>query len=407
MGTAYEAARKVFIEHFREGKHVEKSKTKDSHTGELIMRFAMDIQFLSLLENKARSNGDHHVADEALTQLEDAFDFVYRNVTADGNEYYERTSIFNSPSASLMAQACIYMRYYNFSRLSDHNPDTQQRTEMLKDDLMTEMTDVYINDTYGDYGTFQEIVRAQEYRNASENLPVFSINIISLYGAALAMDSYLMHHAFENDGESVPKDYKRYGGYDRIVEIGDFIKAMDYDHMDGKGRENKIGGGRELSNTVSAGYTSWVAWSEAQIAFGHCYDVSSIEAENNSVYTQEADAVWEGFQTTYERDGVIHENYYDHGGTAVEGNKIGYLYPMVFSCTKEKDKYVKWLDNNVHDFCDAQQEKNNGDEAVVRLARIDVETTTTVNGDPFYDEPFFHRALTGLTMGMIKNISFR
>ncbi|MFZ4453997.1 hypothetical protein [Salibacterium aidingense] len=401
MATAYQNARDVFNTYFAGSKgHLDTMDDYENpdtgevyHDGAHFMRLALDIQFLSVLEYFAcHITGENQTFKEAGEKLNEAIEKLHLKWREEG---MDTVRPFDAPGMSLTLQAMIYAKRYNYKRLKSVDSPVQTMVDELYHRSKENLEDEYLHSIVQDSTrTFRQHVLDQEYREPSTYTPYFSTNIVALYGASLALDSYLITHQQNNDKSSAPADYPLYG---RIEEIGYYIKAMNYNHQV-EGREGKVGGGESSSrrNEIHAGYNSWVAWSIAQMAFGLVYP-PSIADDNDSVFFSESREMQDGFTATYYRSNKTVPFIYDRNGTIMDGgNAVGYLYPMVFAETAGSDSFLPWLDEAVYAYCEREQIGSPFKDAIVRICEIDHDTTGS----------FFHRALTGLTMGMLRGLTF-
>lgn len=377
LATAFENAKEIFNNYFVKKKHLTNNPAKHDDAGK--MRLAIDTQFLSMLEKEAYNNGETALADEVRGYLQNAIDelylFHYRNGYGDQFQY---------PSLSLSVQAMIFARRYNYDRLTSKR---QNRVELLRKNGRDSLVDFYVNEIHSPSGmTYQEVVQSQEYRKPSSYVPWYTLNIVALMGATLALDSYLIHH--EVYGYSDPTSYP----YRNIIsEIGNYVRAMDYDTFVGAGRENKYGGGGPKASYVITGYCSWVGMAEAMMSFGTVYP-SSIKSHNSSVFTSEAQEIQRGFISHYNNNnGKLYAEYYASGKPLKSTNVVGYLYPAIFADSSGNDDFRRFVDNAVHSQFEGAQ------DAIVKLAEQDYGKG---------GEAYFHRALHGLAIGMLRGIDF-
>ncbi|MEK5231835.1 hypothetical protein MHB42_08660 [Lysinibacillus sp. FSL K6-0232] len=360
--SAFEASKLVFNEHFVAGNHL-----GTDHSTSHYMRLAIDIGFLSVYTSQAKNKNDATYA-TALAKLNQAIDTLYTDVSSNANNY--ANNAFQDPGTAQIFTASILVKKFN---MSDLTATRQTRVNYLYNNTKSWLNNTYNNKLVNNMTqTFRQVVESQT-TNASGDAP-FSVNIVALYGGALALDSDFL---FKQYGVNQPTDYPF---RNNIANIGNYIKAINFGNYTTEGRLSHVG---SVRNYVDAGYISWHGKGLALMAHGTVY-TPSFATRPSSVFMTEADAIAKGFQTVYSKHNYIPEQFYGFGSSVkVSTNRSQWLYPLTWTGSQQT---VNWLD------AINRPSGSYSGPVIVAVARQDTQA--------------LHRAIEGLTGAMLKGLYF-
>ena len=252
---AFEASKIVFNRDFVGGNHLVDSRLKTSHSSANEFKLAIDTAFLSVYTSQAKSKNDPTYT-AALAELNKSIGYLYSKVTANEAQF---ANAYNAPGTGFILQTSVLIKKFN---MSDLTASRQTQINYLYDKSKLWLNNAY-NSTSGNGKTFRYNVENQVMSGAGEStLAPFAVNILAIYGGALALDSDLL---FKKYGVNNPTDYP---GRNTIANIGNYVKAVNFGNYATQGRLGNVGGAR---NYVDPGYLSWHGLGLAQMAHGTVY----------------------------------------------------------------------------------------------------------------------------------------
>lgn len=400
---AYSTSKLVFNEFFLTKQHVEKAAGGYYHTTPYQQRLAIDIMFLSVLEHEATVRGDSSFAYSVMNELMTAMEDLHTDIFSD--LYWEGSNAWQTPGLALQFRASVFIKYFNWPRITYSLYQTH--INEIYNNSKSYLISSYKTNMGGsglESGTIQQITQWQHKFPAygTTTKSSMAVNEQACAAHALAMDSFLLC----NDG--VPTDYPYRND---ISDLGNFLRAMAFADATGTKHLVNTGGAPETLRTdyVSTGYTSWVAMCLSQAAFGTVY-TSGLAIQPNSVFNTEANLIKEGFKAAWANLGYMPEYFgafgdagTDHKITTNPDDQSPYLYCMSFLGDQS---FIDWIDNavlanaaNTSTIHSNTVQPVTGEPIIVSCARADESGGTT-------GEAMFHRALEGLTGGMIKSLNF-
>ncbi|MGD6894277.1 hypothetical protein [Bacillus infantis] len=392
--NAFETSKMIFNQKFIAEKHIDKVissrkvNPKDHFGLNGNFKSALDIMFLSTLEYQAERKNDP-IAPTVLNELEKLVREVYLDLFVDGQDVkYWESNAYVSPTLGLLTQSLLMVDHYNKPRFAINS--TKTRVDIMLNGQGDGRGFMYwLNNTYLTKGNsnLKNNYYYQDVRGLA-SLPVsadgyakgtFSINIPALHAGALALDAQ-----FKRERGVTENPFR-----DRIVEIGQYLKYLNYgpsSYKLSKVGGNRIENGVHEGDMASAGYTSWAAMSLAMIAHGTT-TTGSLSEKPDSMFITEAKLMQEGFKETYRRTNPqsIPTYFYGFGTSPVGGDAREYLYSMAWTGDQS---FITWLDD-----INIVKHGSGSSPVILRVANS--------------SEQNFHRALSGLTAGMHKNIHFK
>ncbi|RDI41666.1 hypothetical protein [Falsibacillus pallidus] len=377
--SAFEASKIVFQEHFITGNHLQDSRLKAPHSGANEMRLAEDAAFLSVYTYQAKQKGDSTYT-SALSELNKSIAYLYSKVSTNESQF---KNAFQAPGTGLILQASIMMKKFNMSDLSAARQD---QVNYLYNNTKSWLNSAY-NSTASNGYTFRYNVEHQITTGSGENIKApFAVNILAIYAGALALDSDFL---FKNYGVNSPTDYPYRND---IANIGNYLKAVGFGDYSTEGRLTNVGGGRD---GVGTGYATWVGLGLSQIAHGTVY-TQYFSQRPSSTFMTEAEAVTKGMQTVYANrsNSLIPSGFYGFAQSSLTDatDVRAELYALAWTGDQGA---VNWIDS-----INGLVYTNSSEGPVIcRVAASDVN-----DGDT--SETNFHRAVSGLTAGMLNGVSF-
>jgi hypothetical protein len=388
LATAYQAAIQVFEEQFMSFGHTEKARDADInntkigyHKGEFTQRFAQDIMFLSILLHEAKENGYSGTAN-ILSKLQRSLDYLHTDLYS--TQYWKKsdgsnTSLaYNSPSMGLLLQAMSFVKEYAYNDLTTNT--RRSNVDWIYDESLYYLNNTYLTQKIASGcqtgSTFVSAVQGQRICTASNGKPYssFKANILGVHLGGLALSSVF-------NPSSTPQDYQFYS---RAFEMAQYLRALSFT-TNGGNKLQLVGGGNAQGQQVSAGYVSWHAMSLAQ--FAHATTYTPFNQVPDSMFQREAEAIMNGFKEAYTAMGNTMPEYFnpDYSGRSSDSG-LEYLYALAWVAGSQS--FINWLDGEVR----AKRGTASGTPAIVDTARgLDAE---------------FHRAITGLTAGMLRGLTF-
>ncbi|MFP7199703.1 hypothetical protein SFC08_01900 [Lysinibacillus halotolerans] len=363
--SAFEASKMVFNEHFVSHSH---PRTDLVHSESHYAKLAIDIQFLSTYTYQAKNKNDSTYS-TALTQLNLALDTLYSDVYAKSSNY--AANVFQDPGAANILIASILVKKFN---MSDLTSTRQTKVNYLYNNTKSWLKTAYnTQKVNGTTYTFRQVVE-NKYKNANEDA-LFALNIIAMYGGALALDSDFL---FKQYGVNTPDQYT-----DRptIANIGNYVKAVNFGDYT-KGKLANVGSSR---NWVQAGYVSWHAKALALMAHGTVY-TQYFSQRPGSTFMTEAEAITTGLKTVHKNTNKIPQEFYQFGTGAereLSENKSEWLYSLAWTGNQAD---LSWIDKI------NQSGATNNKPVIVHAAGKNQQA--------------LHRSLEGLTGAMLKGLYF-
>lgn len=398
--SAFEASKLVFYEVFVNRKHLTNqikylshntAKSKVVADKETSWRLAIDIQFLSILENKARVKGEHTLAESVLSQL----DFALRNLDSQLND--ERFFIKSfSPYTAHNLVALTFVKKFNMQALSKKGySQSVKAVEKYLPIFLKSAVDAYTTGKvtwntaiFGPNSgsrTYEQVTREQKHVIADNRMKRFvgSLNVYALIGGALGLYGALL----------VKEKPAGYIHRSKIVDLGNLAIAMSANGNSMIGHLNTIGGGRLDGGLISAGYASWVVKGLAQMATGTTFDLYNPASK----FMKEAHAIKQGLLTVLKNKGFMPDIFSDfHGNQAKTSRKdlSSDRTPLLYE--------LAWCgDQTAIDLIEKHMAAKHG---IGKQNPIILDCILFDEGGS--TESYTHRALAGLTGGMIKGLNF-
>lgn len=375
--TAFEASKIVFNRDFSTGNHLMDSRLKASHSSANEFKLAVDTAFLSVYTSQAKSKNDPTYS-TALAELNKSIGYLYSKVTANEAQF---ANAYNAPGTGFILQTSILIKKFNMSDLSITR---QNQVNYLYDKSKLWLNNAY-NSTSGNGKTFRYNVENQVTSGSGEStLAPFAVNILAIHGGALALDSDLL---FKKYGVNNPTDYPN---RNMIANIGNFVKNVNFGNYGTQGRLGNVGGAR---NYVDPGYLSWHGLGLAQMAHGTVY-TQKFSQRPSSVLMTEAEAITTGFKGVYNSRASIPNEFRGFGGTILASTDVReWLYSLAWSGDQLA---INWLDS----INEMKYGASTSEPIISKVAKSDVD-------DGNSSEANFHRAVSGLTAGMLKELTFK
>jgi hypothetical protein len=368
--------------------HTEKARDADInntkigyHKGEFTQRFAQDIMFLSILLHEAKENGYSGEAN-ILSKLQRSLDYLHTDLYS--TQYWRTSSgsntglAYNSPSMGLLLQAMAFVKEYAYNDLTTNT--RRANVDWIYDEVLYYLNNTYLTKDIASGcqagNTFVSAVQGKRVCTAPNGKPSssFKANILGVHMGGLALDSAFNPSSTEQN----------YTFYTRATEMGQYLQALSFD-TNGGNKLQLVGGGGAQGDYVSAGYVSWHAMSLAQLA--HATDYTPFTGVPSSMFQREAEAIMNGFKEAYTAMGGQMPEYFspDYSYRSSESG-LEYLYALAWVAGSQS--FINWLDGEVR----SKRGTASGTPAIVDTARgLDAE---------------FHRAITGLTAGMLRGLTF-
>lgn len=374
--TAFEAAKIVFQRDFIGGNHLQDSRLKASHSSANEFKLAVDAAFLSVYTYEAKRRSDPTYT-AALAELNKAIGYLHSKVSTDETKF---SKAYDAPGTGFILQSAVLIKKFN---ISDLTATRQSQVNYLYDKTKLWLNNTY-NSTSGNGRTYRYNVENQVMSGTGEaKLPPFAVNIIAIHGGALALDSDLL---FKQYGINSPTDYPH---RNTIANIGNYMRALNFGDNFTQGRLGNVGGAR---NYVDTGYLSWHGLGLAQMAHGTVY-TQNFWQRPSSAFMTEADGISKGFKTVYNNKSNIPQEFRGFGTTILASNNVSeWLYSLAWTGDQST---VDWIDS----LNAAKYGYSASGPVISRVAASDVD-------DGNSSEANFHRALSGLTAGMMKNLTF-
>jgi hypothetical protein len=397
--SSYEASRMAFYEVFVNRNHLDvqvrnathNTRLSDSADGkETAWRLATDLQFLSILENRARLRGDMYFADFVLVYINVALNLL--------DEQLKEETFFTNMFSPFTAQNLIALTF-----VKKLNSGALAQNSQYNKALSTVETylPVFLNSAVQSYSagiatwdttlfgpgsgtlTYEQLAKEQRHIISSNGIKRFagSLNTYSIMGGALGLYGALLT-------DVAPISYEH---RNKIVTLGNLAIAMSESGSATIGHLNNIGGGRSEGGEVSTGYASWVARGLAQIATGTTFDLYT----PTSKYMKEANLIKQGLLTVLSRKGYMPDKFTDFSGNHAntDGNNLKsdktiYLYELAWCGDQEAINVI---------------EKHLADKhGLGRCKPIIIDSLLSDEDEANGSNA--HRALAGLTAGMIKSL---
>lgn len=360
--SAFDASKIVFNEHFIGNNHLE-----TDHSTSHYMRLGIDMAFLSVYTSQAKNKGDSTYS-SALTNLNQSINTLYDNVYANSTNY--ANNAFQDPGTANILIAAILVKKFN---MNDLTPNQQTKVNYLYNNTKTWLNNTYNNKNVNNTNqTFRQVIESQT-TNANGDAP-FALNILALYGSALALDSDFL---FKKFGVNNPTDYPF---RNNIANIGNYIKAVNFGNYGLQGRLSNVGSTRDY---VDVGYVTWHAKGLALMAHGTVY-TQYFSIRPSSLFMTEAEAISTGLQTVRTLHGYMPQEFYSFGTPVkLATNASQWLYSLSWI---GKQDTLNWIDNI---------NRPTGSYSGPVIAYTARQNTQAL-----------HRAVEGLTGSMLKGLSF-
>jgi hypothetical protein len=397
--SSYEASKLAFTEVFVSRNHVTTQVRNPNHNTTLsasveekdtAWRLATDIQFLSILENKARTKGEIYFADMVLNYLSEALEQL--------GEQLSQETFFTNMFAPFTAQnliALIFVKKFNSEELENKGFDRSLTVvnmylpRFLNSAVRSYKTRLTTWDTklFGPGSktlTYEQLAKEKRHIIAPNGIKRFanSLNVYSIMGGAIGLYGALL-------AEGSPSQYEH---RDKIVTLGKLAIDMSENGNLKIGHLNNIGGGREDGGLVSTGYASWVARGLAQIATGTTFDLY----HPKSIFMNEANLIKKGLLTVLSRKGYMPDKFKDFNGNqantsggSLVGDKTIFLYELAW-CGDQEAIYT--IEKHLAESYGLGQTN-----PIIIDSLLTDEETSGSNA---------HRALAGLTAAMVKSLYF-
>lgn len=398
--SAYEVSKMAFKELFINRNHMANQIVNLTHNTtastkfadkETAWRLANDIQFLSMLESQARIKNDLVFAQSVLSEL----DLAIRSMGEQLDKETFHQKLF-SPFTAQYLVALTFAKKFNNLELRNKGFTVAQGyvnkylPVFLKSavDSYTTGTAIWNEPLFGLGSgtiTYEQLTKKKLGIIAENGIKRFagSLNGYALIGGALSMYGALL-------SGTTPTTYEHRS---KIVDLGNLCIDMSANGDDVLGHLNNIGGGREEGAYASTGYTSWVARGLAQMSTGTTF----VFYNPNSMFMREARLIEKGLLTVLSRKGYMPDKFYDldgsHANTIggnLSGDKTIYLYELAWCGQQETiDTIEKHLAVN---------------HGLGKCNPIIFDSLLSDEGGML--ESNLHRAMAGLTGGMIKGLEF-
>ncbi|WP_442599881.1 hypothetical protein [Neobacillus sp. D3-1R] len=399
--SSYEASKIAFTEVFVKRNHIETQVGYPSHNTtlsnsvaekETAWRLATDIQFLSILEHQGRLNGEVHLAELVLEHLNLA-------LTKLEEQLKQETFYLNlfSPYTAQNLIAFTFVKKYNINAL-EYKYDSMATSivETYLPLFLRSAVDSYKETTvtweptlFGDGSgtlTYEELTEEKRHIVAPNGIKRFagSLNVYSIMGGALGLYGALL--------SEVPPN--RYEYRNEIVELGKLAISMSDSGNRSIGHLNNIGGGRKDGGFISTGYASWVARGLAQMGTGTTFELN----HPKSMFMDEAQQIKQGLLTVLSRKGYMPDVFVDFYGrnsfntrdVDLETDKTIYLYELAWCGDQVAMDTIESHLATKHGL---------GKEHPIIIDSLLSDENSVLGSNA-------HRALAGLTAGMIKSLYF-
>lgn len=398
--SAYQTSKLVFNEVFVNRNHItdqieylthNTSKSIAVSDKETSWRLATDIQFLSILENQARVKSENTFAESVLFHLDLALKYLDSQLIHES--FY--TKLFSAFTAQNLI-ALTFVKKFNIQALKNkgYNQSVKAVNKYLSlflDSAINSYTTGKVSWNTTIFGpnsgslTYEQVTREKKHVLAPNGIKRFvgSLNVYALIGGALGLYGALLVGGN-------PSNYIHRG---KIVDLGNLAIDMSANGNETIGHLNNIGGGRSDGEYISTGYVSWVVRGLAQMATGTTFELLNPV----SMFMTEANFIKQGIFTVLENKGYMPDKFSDFygnnantSGEDLSSDKTPLLYELA------------WCgDQTTIDVMEKSLTMRHG---LGVLNPIIVDCILFDEGGT--SESYTHRALAGLTGGMIKGLNF-
>jgi hypothetical protein len=397
--SSYEASKIAFNEVFVNRNHINTQVRSATHNTTLstsvdgkdtAWRLATDIQFLSILENQGRIHGEFYFADFVL---------VYLNLAISKlDEQLKQETFYKNMFSPFTAQNLIaftFVEKFNMGSLQNKNYSNavtavgtylpaflNSAVESFTNGITSWNTTLF-GPGSGTL-TYEQLAKEKRHIISQNGLIRFanSLNVYSIIGGALSIYGALLSGV----------EASNYQHRNKIVNLGNLAIDMCVSGNLTIGHLNNIGGGRTDGGEISTGYASWVARGLAQMATGTTFELYNPQ----SMYMNEANNIKKGLLTVLSRKGYMPDKFSNFNGSNantrgdnLEGDKTIYLYELAWCGDQDAMNTIEKHLSEKH--------------GLGRCNPIIVDSLLT---DVTGAGSNAHRALAGLTAGMIKSLNF-